>query len=200
MFRKIFGLLTALVAALLLVGTAWALGDQPGDTSTTTTVEEQSTLSQPSTTTTADDSTFTDVTTAEMEANESTTTTLDDDDQDGESPSDDSARIDGDDDHQGSGDDHHTTTTMDDDQVSNDLNIPATSYQADGAGVVQLQVTSGVLSVVGITAADGWTHEVKGNNDHELRVKFSDGSTEVEFEAEIEHSQIVIHVGSEMDD
>ncbi|MGA7097244.1 MAG: hypothetical protein WB245_06725 [Acidimicrobiia bacterium] len=199
MFRKIFGLLTALVAALLLVGTAWALGDQPGDTSTTTTVEEQSTLSQPSSSTTADDSTFTDVTTAEMEANESTTTTLDDDDQGGEGPIDDSARID-DDDHQGSDDDHHTTTTMDDDQVSIDLNIPATSYQADGAGVVQLQVTAGVLSVVGITLSDGWTYEVKGNNDHELKVKFGDGSTEVEFEAEIEHSQIVVDVSSEMDD
>ncbi|MGC2240487.1 MAG: hypothetical protein WA726_06580 [Acidimicrobiia bacterium] len=198
MFRKIFAVLTALIAALLLVGTAWALGDQPGATSTTTTVEEQSTLSEASSSTTVDDSTFTDVTTAEMEANEPTTTTLDDDDhvEDGSGQGD--AGID-DDDQQGVVDDH-TTTTMDDDQVSLDLTIPSTTYQVDDAGVVQLEVTAGVLSVVGITAADGWTYEVKVDNDDELKVKFSDGSSEVEFEAEIEHSQIVVDIGSETDD
>jgi hypothetical protein len=194
MLRKLFALLTAVTAALLLVGTAWAVGDKSGDTSTTTTIEEESTVSQPSSSIPDDNSTSTEVTTAGMEANEPTTsTTFDDVDQMSGRAVDDeqSDQVD---------EDEHTTTTVDDDQVSADLDIPAADYPVDGAGAVRLEVKAGILTLVGVNANDGWTFQLKDASDHELKIRFTDGSTEVEFEAEVEHSKIDVSISSETDD
>ncbi len=180
-------------ATLLVAGIAWASGADDSATSTTT----------PSTSTSLDDngsSTSVDDNSSSTSLNGSTSTTIEDNT---------SSTVD---------DDDTTSSTIDDDDVNDDrgknddeeddnkghggedddavvaVTDGAHTYQVPGAGSVTINVTGGTLELADVQANAGWTTEVDKAQSDRIKVKFRNGESEAEFEAELEHGGITIDI------
>jgi len=183
------------VAAMLLVaGIAWASGADDSPTSTST----------PKTSTTMDDSgssTSVDDNSSSTSLNGSmsttienhTSSTLDDDDETT------SSTIDDDDlnDDRGKGDDDQDDDNRGrggDDDAAVAVADGVHTYQVAGAGSVTINVTGGHLELADVHANTGWTTEVDKAQSDRIKIKFRNGESEAEFEAELEHGAITIDI------
>jgi hypothetical protein len=110
------------------------------------------------------------------------------------------------DDHGGSTnttiDDHGGTTnsTVDDHDDKDEVRAPApvnsdpTSYNVGGAGTVTVQIVTGQLVLLDVTATNGWSFEVDKSDGRDVRIEFQSGELEAEFEAKLRDGQIRIEV------
>ncbi len=205
MYRKMLGVVTAVAAALMLVGVAWAAGDAARDDSNTISVADTA-ASTPSTPTTGDTRSVTSPTTSAADDDSSSTslgssttdTTVDD--------STTSTTID---DHGGT-----TGTTVDDDDDDQDddrdddeeetrapapVNSEAKTYVVGDGGSVAIQVVNWQLVLLDVKVNQGWTHEIEKARPDEIEVKFEKGEAEAEFEAKLRDGQIRIEIERDSD-
>ncbi|GBE26054.1 hypothetical protein BMS3Bbin02_02347 [bacterium BMS3Bbin02] len=68
---------------------------------------------------------------------------------------------------------------------------------AGAAGMVTVEVNNGVLTLVSVDQAEGWTYEVDKADATNIEVKFRNGTVEVEVEVEIENGMLKIKVKTE---
>jgi hypothetical protein len=177
MSKRTFATIGGVIAATLLVaGIAWASGSDDSVTSTST----------PSTSTSLDDNgsstSIGDSTSTSLQGQTSTTiddnisSTIDDDDR--------------------GKDDDVTGTTIDDDDDDDTVAVPdgAPTYQVPGAGNVTINVSGGALELANVQVNAGWTFEVDEARPDQIKVKFRNGESEAEFEAELEHGGLSIDI------
>jgi hypothetical protein len=175
MTRKLLGIFTTVVAALLVVGVAWASDDRGPDDSTgsttATSVGSSSSITSPtssSTSVTSPNSSSTSVTsstgsTSVTSSTNSTGTTIDDDD---------------------------------DDKDDDDKEVVVASggtFQVPGVGSVTIDIVDGRLVLVDVSAP-GWDVNVDKNGTDKIEVEFRKGDAEAEFEAELETGRLRIEV------
>ncbi len=190
MARKMLGVFTAVAAAMLLVGVAWAGTDGAG--------EELS--STEATAATIPDEGVTVPTTADDEDDDDTTSTSVHDDEDDDDTTT-STTIPGD----------TTTTSIHDDDEDDDDTTTSTSIHHDdddevevfedqrvvhdipGVGRVTVEIIDGRLELVSVSAP-GWDIEIERAQADRVEVEFERGSDEVEFEARIDHGKIEIEI------
>lgn len=199
MVRKMFGVFTAVAAALLLVGVAWASGDRSSDDSSSSSTDSSVTSATGSSLPES-----TSVTSSSIDDNSSTSTSLDNASTSStitNSPT--STTID---DNGGStsttiDDDRGTTSTTIDDHDDKDetrspapVNSDPTSYQVGGAGTVTVQIVAGQLVLLDATATKGWSFEVDKSGGRDIKIEFESGESEAEFEAKLRDGQIRIEV------
>jgi hypothetical protein len=209
MFRKMLGTVTAVTAALMLVGVAWAAGDAARDDSSAISVAGSAVTS--ASTPTTDDTTS-------ATAPDTTGNTTPDDNSSSTSTSpgssttdvtvDDSATGTTIDDHGGTTDttiDDHggtTGTTVDDDRDDDDeetrspapVNSEAKSYVVGDAGSVAIQIVNGQLVLLDVKVNQGWSHEIDKARADEIEVRFESGEGKAEFEAKLRDGQIRIEI------
>jgi uncharacterized alkaline shock family protein YloU len=65
---------------------------------------------------------------------------------------------------------------------------------------VTVEISNGVLTLVSIDQADGWTYFVDSETATDIEVKLRNGSAEIEVEVEIEYGVLKIKVTSETSD
>jgi hypothetical protein len=198
MARKMLGVFTAVAAALLLVGVAWAGTDGSGEQqsatdSTVSTVPEGDTTSS-----TIDDD---ETTTSTSIPGDTTSSTIDDDDTTT------STSIPGD----------TTSSTIDDDETTTSTSIPGDTtsstidddddetfedqsvvYDIPGVGSITVEVVDGRLELVKV-AAPGWDIEIKRAEADRVEVEFHRGSDEVDFEARLKHGKIKVEIEIEIE-
>lgn len=178
MLRKTIGLLTAVGATILVVGIAWASGDDPGvsgsvaansgvaaEASTPSTdgtlaasINAESSVeadSQAGVTVIDTSSTSTTVgaTTSTSVGSTSTSTTVDD------------------------------RSTL---QVTSD----PISYDVKGAGTVTIQVVAGGLVLIEASPSAGWSMEIDKADDRDVRIDFESGDSDAHFEAKIRDGEL----------
>jgi len=200
MFRKMLGTFTAVAAALLLVGVAWASGDDARDdsnsgssaVSASADVSSSGSLATESTGTSLDDnSTSTSIddnsSSTSVDDNSSTSISLVDTSSTSTSTIIDSTTSTSVDDN-GS-----TSSTVDDNQ-----NLPITTdpktYDVNGAGTVSLQVVAGQLVLIDVSAASGWNLELDKADSREIKVEFESGDSDAKFEAKLDHGELRVKI------
>ena len=70
---------------------------------------------------------------------------------------------------------------------------PVTAAAAD-AGTVTYSLSNGVIGVVDVATNDGWASEIEVAQGVEIEVKFQNGTTRVDFNAEIEDGTVRVRV------
>jgi hypothetical protein len=125
---------------------------------------------------------------------DNTASTVDDDDTT-------SSTIDDDDvnDDRGKGDDDQDDDDdVNDDRGNDDDDVAVAdgvhTYQVAGAGSVTINVTGGNLELADVQANTGWTTEVDNARSDRIKIKFRNGESEAEFEAELEHGAITVDI------
>ena len=200
MKRSVLGLVAAVALVGSIAGMALASPDDstsstevttptvPNEQVSSTTVGDSTStsidLDDDTTTASIDDNDDTTSTTIDDEAIEKTATSVPDDDDSTSTTIDDRGHHD--DDVDGS-----TSTTIDDDhnQVVEDQTV---SHDIPGVGTVTVEVRDGKLQLVDYSAP-GWDAQVETKDDS-VKVKFRDGSNEVEYEAELNDGQVKVSV------
>jgi hypothetical protein len=214
MARKMFGVFTAVAAALLLVGVAWASGDRASDDSSSGSFASSGSLAASgSVTSVSSPSVSSQVTNTSLDDNSSTSATFDDHGGTTNTTVDDHGGTTGTtvDDHGGTTnttvDDHGGTTNTsvddhdDEDEDDKDetrspapVNSDPTSYQVGGAGTVTVQIVTGQLVLIDVTATQGWSFEVDESGGRDIKIEFESGESEAEFEAKLRDGRIRIEV------
>jgi hypothetical protein len=207
MTKKLIGVFTTIVAALAVVGVAWA-SDEGASTSLTAATETSASVSSdvstPSTEATVPDpSTSTSVNASTSTSAEgSTSTSLDDDPTSTTSTSiaattstsaagTTSTSIDDDD------DEATTSTTIDDhDRVVVPDGI--TTHNIPGVGAVSIEVSGGQLFLVTVFAP-GWTVEHDKIEADRIELEFTNGDAEAEFEARINDGRVEVDIEVDSD-
>lgn len=204
MARKMFGVFTAVAAALLLVGVAWASGDRASDDSNSGSFASSGSLAgSGSVTSVSSPSVSSQVTNTSLDDNGGTTGTSVDspptsssvDSASTSSTVDNSSTSTTIDDRGGT-----TNTTIDDHDDEDETRSPApvdsdpTSYQVGGAGTVTVQIVTGQLVLLDVTATKGWSFEVDKSGGRDIKIEFESGESEAEFEAKLRDGQIRIEV------
>lgn len=95
----------------------------------------------------------------------------------------------------------HDDSSSDDNMTLTAPSTDSLSFAAGEAGSVQLRVINGALELIGATPSAGWTVadlEIEGSR--EINVEFRNGTTEIEFKAEMEDGLVKTRVRTEMDD
>lgn len=203
MFRKLIGVVTAVAAAGLLVGVAWASGDGTGTdsgsdstalsassdvsspasqgTASSGTIDRSSTSGQSSTSSSIDDrstdntvGSSTDVTIVDRS---STSTSVD--------ATTSTSR--------GEGSSSSTSSTIDDHSTVPVTTDPRT-YDMGAAGTVSIQLVSGKLVLVDVRAASGWSLEVDKDDGRDIRVEFENGDSDARFEAKIRDGEVRVEI------
>jgi len=192
MARKMFGVFTAVAAALLLVGVAWASGDRASDDSSSGSFASSGSLATSgSVTSVSSPSVSSQVTNTSLDDNSSTSATFDDHGGTTNTTVDD---------HGGttntSDDDHDDEAEDDKDETRSPapVNSDPTSYQVGGAGTVTVQIVTGQLVLIDVTATQGWSFEVDESGGRDIKIEFESGESEAEFEAKLRDGQIRIEV------
>ena len=192
--KRMLGVLTAVVAGLLLVGVAWASNDVTGDESTTSTAAASSST-EASTSVTSEQVTSTSVdessTTSDVEDESSTSTTIDDDDDVTGTSVDDDELDDRDDDQD---DDDQDEETKEETRSPAPANSDPKGYEVDGAGTVTVQVVNGALVLIGVSPSDGWSFEIDKSESLDIEVEFRNGESEASFEAKIRDGQLRVEI------
>lgn len=197
--RNALGVFAAVVAALLVVGVAWASGD---DASTQTSLASEtqtsvsaasssSSQSQPSTSTTigsasstlgeggststslggSTSTTINSSTSTTLGIGSSTSTTLDDDD------------------------DNDDDDDRDNSRDNSSALVDGTHQFAVGtAGSVSVQVLAGRLILLDVSANAGWDFEIEKNRSDEIEIRFESGDRRNEFEARIHNGALELEI------
>jgi hypothetical protein len=202
--RNTLGVFAALVLALLVVGVAWASGDDPGRSTAVTGESETSNTLSGSVFSTPDDSTSSSIQPSTSTSDDSTATTLDDDSTSSTIDDDSTASTVDDDSTATTVDDDSTSTTVDDDSTSTTIDdsddrdgtlIDATKFFAVGsAGSVVVEVRAGQLILVDVDVNSGWSYEVEKDRGDEIEIRFSNLSIRAEFEARIHHGALEVEI------
>lgn len=215
MLRKVLGVVTTAVVGLLLVGVAWAAGDQAGDISSSgsdsiaadssvasTDSSVASTAATSSVATSGTASTGTSVANTSPTSNSGSVTSTSVDDSSTTSvrlvdTSTTSTTVDTTT-STSLGDDTTSTTVDDNDRDESrgpaPVNTAPTSYQVGAAGSVTLQIAAGRLILIDAVAASGWTAEVDRADGEEIRVEFDNGDDTAKFEARVHNGELRIRV------
>lgn len=172
MYRKMIGVFTAVAAALLLVGVAWASGDDSRDADSSSISIAGSATSEASTSMSASN----DVTNTSLDDNASPSTSVEDDSTTSTSL-----------------DDGSTSTTQDDHQTVPSTTDPKT-YEVNGAGTVRLQVVAGQLVLLDVGATSGWSLEVDKADGREIKVEFESGDSDAKFEAKLDDGELRVKI------
>ena len=201
MKRSVLGLVAAVALVGSIAGMALASPDDstsstevttptvPNEQVSSTTVDDSTStsidLDDDTTTTSIDDNDDTTSTTIDDEAIEKTATSVPDDDDSTSTTIDDRGHHD---------DDVHgtTSTTIDDDDHNQVVEDQTVSHDIPGVGTVTVEVRDGKLQLVDYSAP-GWDAQVETKDDS-VKVKFRDGSNEVEYEAELNDGQVKVSV------
>jgi hypothetical protein len=168
MARKMLGVFTAVAAAMLLVGVAWAGTDGVGDDSSSTEVTVV-TVPDAGTTPTTDGADDTTSTSVDGVGDDDDTTT--------------STSIPG----------VTTSTSIDDDEDEEMLDDQRLDYDIPGVGSITIEIVGGRLELVNISAP-GWDIDIERAEADRVKVEFERGSDEVEFEARIDHGRVKIEI------
>lgn len=216
MTKKLLGVFTTIVAALAVVGVAWASGDDGTSTSITATSSTSATVDDSTVDSTDDTPTSTGATTVDTSTSASvdsstsatvdtsTSTSVDDNGGDRDDDRDDdssttstsiaattSTSIDDDD------DDGTTSTSIDD----NDRAVVPdgiTTHNIPGVGAVSIEVSGGQLFLVTVSAP-GWTVEHDKIEKDRIELEFTNGDAEAEFEARISDGRVEVDVETDSD-
>jgi hypothetical protein len=223
MFRKVLGIVTAGVAGLLLVGVAWAAGDQTGDISSSgsegttassqgttgssegTTASSQGTTASSQGTTastsgTAATSTSVDGTTPTSNGDGSTSTSVDDNSTTSISLVDTSSTSTSVPNSSTSTTVDDTTSTSVDDNDREETRGPApvdmapTTYEVGAAGFVTVQITGGRLILLDVSASSGWQAIVDRDDGEEVRVEFESDDSDARFEARVHNGELRVKI------
>lgn len=191
MFRKMLGLLTALVTTLAVVGVAWASSDAPAtanaadrpsttvtsDNRTTTTFDGSTSTSAPGSSTTTDRGSTT--TTVRGSTTTSPSTTIPGSSTSTSDPGSTSTTTPG---------STSTTTPGSTTSTSIDNNDPVPdgdySFTVATAGTVVIRVAGGNLSLLSVTPNAGWSYEVDKNRYDVVEVEFTKGKSEASIKVE----------------
>ena len=205
MFRKLIGIVTAVAAAGLLVGVAWASSDEAGNDSRSESIAASvsSDVSSSATQATASGGTIdsrpsTSGTTPTSIDDRPTDTTIGSStdvtivDRSSTSTSVDSTTSNSRDE----GSSSSTSSTIEDHST-----VPVTteprSYDVHGAGSVTVQLVTGKLVLVDAEAAAGWTIEVDKSDGRDIRVEFENGDSNARFEAKIRDGEVRVEIRRE---
>jgi hypothetical protein len=74
------------------------------------------------------------------------------------------------------------------------VNAGPTSHQVGSAGTVTVQSTDGQLILIAATAAPGWETEVDRDDGERVEVEFTDGESEAEFEARVHNGELRVRI------
>jgi hypothetical protein len=204
MFRKLIGVFTAVAAAGLLVGVAWASGDEAGSDSRSDSIalSARSDVSSSAPQETASDGTIDRPTSPSGEG--STSSTIDDRSTDntvGSSTdvtivdrsststslnSTTSTSLD-------AGSSSSTSSTIEDHSTVPVTTEPQT-YDVHGAGSVTIQLVAGELVLVDAGAAAGWTIEVDESDGRDIRVEFENSDSDARFEAKTRDGEVRVEI------
>ncbi|MGH8870409.1 MAG: hypothetical protein ACRDWS_00310 [Acidimicrobiia bacterium] len=211
MYRKILGVFTAVAAALLLVGVAWAGNDAAGSCSIAASAESEpsssislatrSTGASLDTQTSVDGAASADVdgaAAADVDANAAadvdaaTSTSIQLVDTSSTSTTIESSTG-------TSVDDNSTSISVDASLlVDAGLLVPITTepaaYDVGGAGTIVIQVVAGRLVLVDAAANSGWSLEVDQADGRDIKVEFVNGDSDAEFEAKIRDGELRVDV------
>ena len=197
MFRKTIATLTAVTAALLVVGVAWASGDD--DTSTSVTAAGSSSITVASTGTSLDGSTVTSLgdrststslegtTATSLDDDGTTATSLDDDGTTSTSLGDDGTTVPTSRSTTSTSAGSSTSTSFDDSDVR--PGDGRTTHNLPGVGTVTIEVRAGALILVDVNAP-GWNVELDKVEHDRIEIEFTSGEAEAEFEARIEGARV----------
>ncbi|HSJ83428.1 MAG TPA: hypothetical protein VLA91_06385 [Acidimicrobiia bacterium] len=204
MFRKLIGVFTAVAAAGLLVGVAWASGDEAGNDSRSDSIalSAGSDVSSSAPQGTASDGTFDRPTSTSGEG--STSSTIDDRSTDNTVGSSTDVTI-VDRSSTSTSVDSTTSTTLDagsssstSSTIDDHSTVPVTTepriYDVHGAGSVTVQLVDGKLVLVDAGAAAGWTIEVDKSDGRDIRVEFENGDSDARFEAKIRDGEVRVEI------
>ena len=205
MFRKLIGVVTAVAAAGLLVGVAWASGDGAGtgtdSGSDSTALTARSDVSAPAPQGTASGGT---IDRASPSGDTSTSSSIDDRsvdstvgsstdvtivDRSSTSTSVDTTTSTS----RGEGSSSSTSSTIDDHSTVPVTTDPQT-YDVGAAGMVSVQLVSGKLVLVDARAASGWSLEVEKDDGRDIRVEFENGDSDARFEAKIRDGAVRVEI------
>ncbi len=93
-----------------------------------------------------------------------------------------------------SDDDHSSDDPSEDDSSTKAEASPnadmTKTFEAGSAGTVTISIAAGVLTLDGTTENDGWSITKTRTQSDEIKVEFSNGTDEVEFEAELHNGQL----------
>ena len=207
MFRKMLGTFTAVAAALLLVGVAWASGDDARDDSSSgsSAVSANADVSSSGSLATESTGTSLDDNSTSTSLNDSTSTSLDDrsssttiDDNSSTSISlvdtstSTSTTIDST--TSTSIDDNGSTSSTIDDNQTVPITTDSKTYDVNGAGTVSLQVVAGQLVLIDASAASGWSMELDKADSREIKVEFESGDSDAKFEAKIHNGVLRVKI------
>ena len=195
MIKKMLGVFTSVIAALAVVGVAWAGADDATSASVPAAREASTSVSMDdsSSSTDATIASSTDATVASSTGGTvgSTTTSIDGRDDDSTT----STSIDDRDD-----DDITTATTIEsttsttiDDNDSRAVSDGESTYQIPGVGEVTIEVVAGRLVLVDVSAP-GWEIEEQRVEADRVELELFSGEAEAEFEARIDDGRIEVRV------
>lgn len=214
MLRKVLGVVTAAAVGLLLVGVAWAAGDQAGDitssgsqgtaadsssASTDSSVASTGATSSVATLGTASTGTSVANTTPTSNAGSVTSTSVDDNSTTSISLVDTSTTSTTVASTTSTSVDDTTSTTVDDNDREETrgpapVNTAPTTYQVGSSGTVTVQISAGRLVLIDATAASGWTALIDRANGEEVRVEFDNGDDTAKFEARVHNGELRVRV------
>lgn len=207
MFKKMLGTFTAVAAALLLVGVAWASGDDARDDSSSGSsavsasadVSSSGSLSTGSTGASLDDnssSTSFDANTSTSIDDNSSSTSVDDNSSTSISLVDTSTSTSTtiDSTTSTSFDDNGATSSTIDDSQTVPITTDPKSYDVNGAGTVSLQVVAGQLILIDVNAASGWSLELDKADSREIKVEFESGDSDAKFEAKLDNGELRVKI------
>jgi len=199
MARTMLGVFTAVAAALLLVGVAWAGTDGAGEEMSATDATIATVPDQQVTTPTAaedravneiGDDTTSALISEEDEDDDTASALISEEDEDDDTASASISEEDEDDDTMSA-----SISEEDEDESHEIFEDQLVVYDIPGVGSVTVEIVAGRLELVNVSAP-GWDVEVKTADPDEVEVKIRNGSDEVEFEAEIERGKIKIEIES----
>lgn len=205
MLRKSLGVFTAVLAALLLVGVAWASGNTVQDvsgsgsqvtppssnvSSSSGSLVTESTGTSPDASSTSSSVADNSTTSISLVDTSSTSTTVD---------ATSSTSLDDGSTASTTVPAGSTSTTFDDNdreetRIPAPVNSGPTTYQVGTAGTVTVQVTGGQLVLIDAIAAAGWNFELDRADGREVKVEFESGSSDAKFEAKIDNGELRVRV------
>ena len=207
MMKKMLGVFTSIVAALAVVGVAWASGDDGASTSVTS--AGASTSSSAAMDTSVDDSspatgvTAPEATTPSTAATNATSTSLDDGSSSPSSSSTSTSIAAGTSTSAGGGSTtstslgSSTSTSLDDSDGSN-VADQVTTHSIPGVGTVTIEVFQGVLYLSGVSAP-GWDVVRDKMESDRIELEFTSGESEAEFEARLRAGGVDVKIEVDTD-
>lgn len=204
MFRKLIGVFTAVTAAGLLVGVAWASGDEAGNDSRSDSIAVSAgfDVSSSAPEGTASDGTINRPTSTSGES--STSSSIDDRSTENTVGSSTDVTI-VERSSTSTSVDATSSTSRDEDASSSTIDdhptVPVTTdpqtYDVGAAGTVSVQLVSGKLVLVDARAASGWSIEVDKDDGRDIKVEFEDGDSDARFEAKIRDGEVRVEIRSD---